>query len=189
MRRLAAGSLLALSLVAAGCGGSSKKSGSASGTSGAASLVPFDATAYVAINTDLGSGQWKSLNSLLGKFPSKDQLLAKFRAQIQQQGVDWNKDVKPALGPELDIAAITNAAGKTEPVAFTQPKDEGKLNALLQKGTGTHPVHEKVGDWTVIAQAQSAIDAVKQASKGKSLQDDSEMACGSWAADRGPSAL
>src|SRR5438105_1459672 len=176
MRRLAAGTLLALSLVAAGCGGSSKKSGSASGTSGAASLVPFDATAYVAINTDLSSGQWKTLNSLLGKFPSKAQLLAKFRAQLQQQGVDWVKDVKPALGPELDIAAITDAAGKNQPVAFTQPKDEGKLNALLQKGNGTHPVHEKVGDWTVIAEKQSTIDAVKQASKGKSLQDDSAFA-------------
>ena len=176
MRRLAAGTLLTLALVAAGCGGSSKKSGSASGTSGAASLVPADATAYVAVNTDLASGQWKTLNSLLGKFPSKDQLLAKFRAQLQKQGVDWVKDVKPALGPELDIAAITDATGKNQPVAFTQPKDEGKLNALLQKGSAPHPVHEKVGDWTVIAQKQSAIDAVKQASDGKSLQDDSAFA-------------
>src|SRR2546423_5656949 len=176
MRRLAAGTLAALALVAAGCGGSSKKSGSASGSSGAASIVPGDATAYVAINTDLKSGQWKALNSLVGKFPSKDQLLAKLRAQLQQQGVDWDKDVKPALGPELDIAAIAVATGKTEAVAFVQPSDESKLNALLQKGSGTHPLHEKVGDWTVIAQKQSAIDAVKQASSGKSLQDDSTFA-------------
>ena len=176
MRRLAAGTLAALALVAAGCGSSSKKSGSASGTSGAASIVPGDATAYVAINTDLKSGQWKALNSLVGKFPSKDQLLAKLRAQLQQQGVDWDKDVKPALGPELDIAAIAVATGKTEAVAFVQPSDESKLNALLQKGSGTHPLHEKVGDWTVIAQKQSAIDAVKQASSGKSLQDDSTFA-------------
>jgi hypothetical protein len=174
MRRLLAGLLaaLALTLLAAGCGGSSKKSGSASGSAGAAGLVPADATAYVAINTDLSSDQWKTLDSLLKKFPSRDQLLAMFRAQLEQQGVDWNKDVKPALGPEVDVAAITDATGKTVPVGFVQPKDEGKLNALLQKGSAPHPVHEKVGDWTVVAEKQSTIDAVKQASSGKSLSDD-----------------
>jgi hypothetical protein len=174
MRRLVAGILaaLALALLAAGCGGSSKKSGSASGSEGAATLVPADATAYVAINTDLSSAQWKTLNSLLGKFPSKDQLLAMFRAELQKQDVDWNNDVKPALGPELDVAAITDATGQTQPVAFLQPKDEGKLNALLQKGSGTHPLHEKVGDWTVIAEKQATIDAVKQAEKGNSIADN-----------------
>jgi hypothetical protein len=174
VRRLGAAffAVLALALLVAGCGGS-KKSGSASGSGGAASIVPADATAYVAINTDMGSGQWKTLNSLVGKFPSKDQLLAKFRAMLQQQGVDWEKDVKPALGPELDVAAVTDATGKNQPVAFVQPKDESKLNALLQKGSGTHPVHEKVGDWTVIAEKQTTLDAVKQADKNKSLADDS----------------
>jgi uncharacterized protein DUF3352 len=177
MRRLTAGTLAALALVAAGCGGGSKKSGSASGTtSGAASIVPGDATAYIAINTDLTSAQWKALNALVGKFPSKDQLLGKFRAQLQQQGVDWDKDVKPALGDELDIAAITDATGKSQPVAFTKPNDEAKLNALLQKGSGTHPVHEKIDDWTVIAEKQSTLDAVKQAKDGKSLQDSSVFA-------------
>src|SRR5436190_11014422 len=176
MRRLAAGTLLTLALVAAGCGGSSKKSGSASGTSGAASLVPADATAYVAINTDLKSDQWKTLDSLLGKFPSKDQLLAMFRAQLQQQGVDWDRDVKPALGPELDVAAVADASGQTRPVAFVQPKDESKLDALLKKGSGTHPVHEKVDDWTVIAEKQTTLDAVKQASGGTSLEDDKAFA-------------
>jgi hypothetical protein len=162
-----------LALVAAGCGSGSKKSGSASGTSGAASLVPADATAYVAINTDLKSDQWKTLDSLAGKFPSKDQLLAKFRAELQKQGVDWDRDVKPALGSELDVAAITDASGKNQPVAFTKPNDEDKLNALLQKGNGTHPVHEKIDDWTVIAERQSGLDAVKAAKDGKSLQDSS----------------
>jgi hypothetical protein len=139
-------------------------------------MVPADATAYVAINTDLSSDQWKTLNTLVGKFPSKDQLLAMFRAQLQKEGVDWEQDVKPALGPELDVAAITDAAGKTQPVAFLQPKDEDKLNALLQKGSGTHPVHEKVGDWTVVAEKQATIDAIKQVPDGKSLQDDSAFA-------------
>jgi hypothetical protein len=176
MRRLTAGTLAALALVAAGCGGGSKKSGGASGSEGAATIVPANATAYVAINSDLSSAQLKTVNSLLGKFPSKDQLLAKFRAQLQQQGVDWDKDVKPALGPELDIAAIATASGKTEAVAFTKPKDEGKLNALLQKGNGPHPVTEKVDGWAVIAQKQATIDAVKEASGGTSLQDSSGFA-------------
>ena len=176
MRRPAVALLAVLALAVAGCGGSSKKAGSASGSSGAASLVPANATAYVAINTDLSSSQWKTLNSLVEKFPSKAKLLAMFRTELQKQGVYWEQDVKPALGPELDAAAITDAAGKTQPVAFVQPKDEAKLDALLQKGSGPHPVHEKVGDWTVIAQQQATIDAVKQAQDGKSLQDNGDFA-------------
>ncbi|HEX6699553.1 MAG TPA: DUF3352 domain-containing protein [Gaiellaceae bacterium] len=172
MRRVLAGTLAALALVAAGCGGGSKKSGSASGTSGAASLVPADATAYVAISTDLKSDQWKGLDALAGKFPAKGQVLAMFRAELQKQGVDWDRDVKPALGSELDVAAITDASGKTQEVAFTKPADEDKLNALLQKGKPPHPVHEKIGDWTVIAEKQAGLDAVKAAKDGKSLQDE-----------------
>jgi len=59
MRIFAAVSFTVLSIVAAGCGGSSSgvASGAALGT-GAANLVPADACAFASVDTDLGSQQW-----------------------------------------------------------------------------------------------------------------------------------
>src|SRR5712691_851696 len=175
--RRAIGALLltSLALAATACGGSSK--GSASGGESAATLVPQSAVAFVALNTDLSSGQWKTVDGLLQKFPARDQLLASIRSQLTQQGVDWEKDVKPALGKELDVAVLSisgSSAGKTDAVAFLKPNDEGKLNALLEKGTGQKPVHEKIEGWTAIAQSQSTLDEIKNR-KGKPLSDDSDF--------------
>jgi hypothetical protein len=173
MRALAATTFTALALVAAGCGGSSSSSGSASGSAGAAALVPRDAAAYVAVNTDLKSSQWKQVDDLLNKFPSKDRLLQSLRGDLAKQGVDFDSDVKPALGDEIDVAVLVTQTGSRQVVALTKPKDEAKFDALLKKGSPPHPVHEKVDGWTVVAQKQAGLDAVKAASKGSSLQDDS----------------
>ena len=172
MRAFAATTLTALALVAAGCGGSSSSSGSASGSAGAAGLVPRDAVAYVAIDTDLDSSQWKQVDELLRKFPSRDRLLRSFESSLGQQGVDFDRDVKPALGDELDVAALATRGGERRVVALTKPKDEAKLEALLKKGDGPHPVHAKVDGWTVISDKQAGIDAVEAASGGDSLEDD-----------------
>lgn len=171
MRALAA-ALTTLALVAAGCGGSSSSSGSASGSAGAAALVPRDATAYVALNTDAGSAQRKQAADLLDKLPSKDQLLRSLMSSLRQQGIEYDRDVEPALGDELDVAVLAAQGGETQSVALTKPKDEAKLEALLKKGSGPHPVHEQVKGWTVISKKQAGIDAVKAAADGDSLGDD-----------------
>src|SRR5439155_14160185 len=88
----------ALALLAAGCGGKKQAAGSGS----AAPLVRADLLSFGGIDTDFGSSQWKQLDALAKKFPGRDQAIESLKKSIAGEGVDFDKDVKPALGPELD---------------------------------------------------------------------------------------
>jgi hypothetical protein len=163
---------LALALAATACGGTST-SASGGGTDGAA-VVPADSLAYVAINSDLSSSQWKTVDGLLNKFPGKDELLSKLRASFEKDtNANWETDVKPALGKEIDVAVF---GAKPYVVGLTQPADKGKFDALVKKlnasDSGNPAVTADVSGWTVIADTQAAIDAFKQASSGSKLADD-----------------
>lgn len=168
--------MAALALAAAGFGGSSNKSAGATGSGGSgADVVPASAPVFVSINSDLSSAQWKTLGTLSDKFPGKAGLIAQAKASLQKQGVDWDKDIKPALGPEIDIAVLSLSNGASDTVVLTQPKDEAKLNAALDKGSPPHPVHETVNGWTVYANSQSALDAYKSAQSGDKLSKQSSF--------------
>jgi hypothetical protein len=179
MRRLAAAAFLAaLAFVGAGCGGGSKSG--ATGSSGAASLVSANAPFYASIDTSLSSDQWKAFNSLLDKFPGKDKLLTQLRQSLESDTkVTWKNDVKPALGSELDVAALDlDPAGNV--VGFLQPKDEDAFNRFVKK---TNAEAKKPSDkiyvldykgWKVIADSQAKLDRFKQqAGSGAKLADDS----------------
>ncbi|MDQ5821043.1 MAG: DUF3352 domain-containing protein [Actinomycetota bacterium] len=163
---------LALFLSACGGGGGSSSSGSASSAPSGADEASAAALAFISVNTDLSSGQWDAVNKLLAKFPGKDKLLADMRQSFEaDSGVSWEQDVKPALGPEIDIVVL-DAQGAT--VGLTQPKDEAKFDALVAKAKAQdgNLVTEKVGDWTVISDKQASIDLFKQGSSGSKLADD-----------------
>ncbi len=152
----------------AGCGGFSG-AGSGSATIGAgASVAPADAVAFVAVDTNASSSQWQAVNSLLQKFPSHDALMTKLEQSFAQKTkLSWADDVKPALGPELDLVVLPAAAnGKPELVGLVQPGDSAKLDALLQKLGASHGktfVTAQVGGWTAVAGSQAALDAVSGA--------------------------
>jgi hypothetical protein len=177
--RLAAAPLAALALLAAGCGGSSSSKGSASGSAAGATVVPASAVAYLSVNTDLGSDQWKKVDALSKKFPGRAKALADFEQQLAKQGIDFKKDVKPALGPEVDVAWLDFADGGQNAVAVTQPKDDAKFAALVKKNNADSSNHklytEKVGDWTALAQSQATLDRLKSAQNGAKLADDSSF--------------
>src|SRR5712691_8670201 len=98
---------------------------------GAASLAPSDAVAFVAIDSSLTSGRWDALNGVLDKFPSRDKLLAQLQRGFEQKmKLNWESDVKPALGDELDIVVLPGT--QEEYVGLTQPHDQAKLDALLK---------------------------------------------------------
>jgi hypothetical protein len=150
----------------AGCGGSSG-AGSGSATIGAgASVAPADAVAFVAVDTNASSSQWQAVDGLLQKFPGYDALLAKLQQSFTQKTqLSWADDVKPALGPELDLVVLPAAAnGKPELVGLVQPGSVAKLDALLQKlGTSngkTYLSAQVGGGWTAFAGSQAALDAV-----------------------------
>jgi Protein of unknown function (DUF3352) len=163
----------ALAATAAGCGGTAT-SASGGGTAGAA-VVPADALAYVAIDTDLSSSQWKTVDDLLNKFPGKDQLLAKLKASFENDTkASWENDVKPALGKEADIAVFGT---KPNVVLLTQPADKAKFDALVKKldatSGGDPSAVGEVNGWTVLSDSPASIAAFNQASSGNKLADDS----------------
>jgi Protein of unknown function (DUF3352) len=177
MRLAAAAPLAALALLAGGCGGSSK--GSASGSAAGATVVPASAVAYVSVNSDLGSDQWKKVDALSKKFPGRAKALAEFQKELAKDGIDFKKDVKPALGPEIDFAWLDFADNGRNVAAVMQPKDDAKLAALVKKnndGPNNQKLYtEKVGDWTAVARSQATLDRLKSAQNGAKLADDSSF--------------
>ena len=149
----------AIVALAAGCGSGSNIA--SKGIGGAAALVPSDAIAFVALDSDLSSGQWGAVDGLLQKFPAHDQLLASLRVSFEQHAkLSWTDDVKPALGSELDLVALPGKQPRL--VGLTQGGDRAKLTALLRK-LDPGIVSEQLDGWTVFSREQSAVDAVTQA--------------------------
>lgn len=178
-RFLAAGLLATLAVAVAGCGGGAKTS--ASGESGA-KLVRSGALAFVALDSDLGSSQWQQLDDLSKKFPGRSQALAQIKQGLAENGVDYEKDVKPALGPEVDVAVVAGgpSAGATSFALLTEPKDAAKFKALIAKlnandqdPSAKPAVYREVDGWYAVAESQAQIDAVLKTSGGQALSDDS----------------
>jgi hypothetical protein len=152
-------------LLAAGCGG-----GAATGSSGSgASLVRSDALAFVSLDTDLGSSQWKQVDELSKKFPGRDMALRQFRQSLSKNGVDYDKDVKPALGSEVDIVFVPGTkVSDFAVVGLTKPKDAGRLKDLVKKlnatdTSGQPAVYREVKGWYALSDSQAHIT---QALKG-----------------------
>jgi hypothetical protein len=168
--RLKAGlvAAVAAALVAAGCGGSA---GGNKQASGGKSIAPGSAVAYLSIDTDVDSAAWKKAQALLDRFPGKNKILSHLRSSLEDEGLDWETDVKPALGNETE--AVFLDADSEHVVGLTKPKDQAKFDALLAKSTPPM-VSEQVDGWTVFAEQQSFLDEFDKArSDSGSLSDDS----------------
>ncbi len=161
MRAAAAALALGLLLVAAGCGNSTAATGTSSGTD-AASLVPASALAYVSVDANLDSQSWQVVSDLVGPIGT---------------GVDYKRDIHPALGDRVNLAVLGVDNGKPEAVAIVQPTDVAKLQALAKKfDQGTeHYTVENIGGWSVVADSAAAFQAVRDASTGSSLADSADF--------------
>lgn len=170
--------LALLAFVLAGCGGGAKSSSSTGGgsTPEGAKLVRAGVLAFVAIDSDLSSGQWQQLDTLSHKFPGRDKAIAQLKRSLTQHGVDYDRDVKPALGPEVDIAVSGTSRGSTNVVALTKPDDPARFKALVAKlnasdSSGDRAVYRQVDDWYALSNSQAAIDDVVKTS-GTTLDAD-----------------
>jgi len=164
LRALAATLVTGLAVVTAGCGGGGGTSGESSAAG--AAIAPASAPLFISVNTDLEGDQIKTFRTLLDRFPGSDGLLRMALAELEQGDFDFEQDVKPALGPELDIVLLDlgqgGGASNSKAVALLQPDDPAKLDALLKKDTeGTPTVKEEVDGWTVLAESQASIDLFK----------------------------
>ena len=177
----------AVALTAAGCGGGSQ-AGAGSALGGAASIAPADSVALVAVDTDLGSGQWQAVNGLLAKFPAHDSLVTQLRQAFEKSSkLSWANDVKPGLGAELDVVVLPAAAGgKPETVALVQPGDQAKLDALVAKLSatgGTKILSKSIGGWTALSASRAALDAVAGATSHLAADGVYQEATGKLAGD------
>ena len=94
--------------------------------------------------------------------------------------LDWERDVKPALGDEISLVWLDFEAGGGNVVAVTKPKDKEKFLAAVEKGNAAQqqPGDEQLlvgelDDWLVLSDSQAKIDRFKQqVPKGASLADD-----------------
>jgi hypothetical protein len=161
-------------LLLTGCGGSSTASAASGGSVPAgAAQVPASVSAFFTLDSSFGD-QWQTVNQLLDRFPSKDELVASLQQSLAKSGVDFDKDIKQTIGPELDFALFDDpkAAGVTG-VGLTQPKDRAGFEAALEKADDP-PVTEELGDWLLISDSQAHIDAFKALTGGK-LSDDASF--------------
>jgi hypothetical protein len=161
VRKLLLAPIVALVLVSPSFGG-----GGGSIPDGA-SVAPASAPAFIAINTDFTSDQWKSTTALFDKFPGGQDLLA----QIQKGAGGVNlADLKAAVGPEVDLVLLDLTGGKYDTVAMTKPKDKAKLDALLAQSKPPSK-SEEVEGWTVTADSQATLDAFDAARASGKLSD------------------
>jgi hypothetical protein len=165
--------VVATALAASGCGGSG------SSTPAGASFAPASAAAFVSVDSDPASAQWKYADELSHRFPGRRDAVDSAEGSFRSgSGLDFEKDVKPALGPELDFVWLDLDHGGRDVVALMQPKDETAFDRAVAKGNAqdrSSPLlHEQVDGWEVMAAKQSAIDAFKRAhaAGGPVLADD-----------------
>lgn len=175
MRAAAAAVALAiLTLVAAGCGTSAAGVATGSTAGGdAASLVPADASAFVAVDTNLSSTQWQNVDSLTQSFPARTKLLDRLNTELQKHGVSLKNDVEPALGDEVDVAAL----GKSDVVAFTKPKDTAKLENLVSKLSTAKEKYtvQQIDGWSVIADSPDLFTRISNVQSGNSLASNAQF--------------
>lgn len=165
--------VLAAALAAVGCGGGG--GGSSETASGPSVVVPGNAVAYIWSNNNTSSTAWKNAAALLDRFPAKDELIAKFKSSLSEQGVDWDTDLKPALGKESALAWLDFQNDGEDFVAIMKPKDRTRMLDLLSKADPA-PVHEDVDGWLVVAKSQTVLDRFDQArAENGSLGDQSEF--------------
>ena len=158
-------------LVAAGCADSEQAS---STVPESASLAPADAIVYATITTDEGSSQWENAERVLEKIPgARDGLARAIESSLSEEGLTWEEDIAPALGPELVMVATADL----KPVVLLQPEDEGKLTALLEKGDEEF-VRGEVDDWVALAQTQEDLTAYQTARERANLADDQALTAG-----------
>jgi hypothetical protein len=163
MRVAVAAALAACSLLmAAGCGSSTAATGQTRGD--AADLVPPSALAFVSADANLDSAQWRTVTDLFGpiELPKK---------------LDYQRDVEPAVGDELNVAVLGVESGKPEAVAIVKSKDEAKLRSLAARFDegGDHYTVQDIAGWSVVADSAANFQAVRDASTGMSLADTAEF--------------
>ena len=135
MRHLLAIFALGLAFGIAGCGGGSEGGGPLENALG---YLPADSPFAATLATDVDGKQVKAIEKILGRFPFAGQVRGQLNEALEQQDLDFEKDLKPALGNEfvvgaLDAKSFTADDSEARVIGAIQAKDKGALEKLLEK--------------------------------------------------------
>jgi uncharacterized protein DUF3352 len=164
-RGLSAAFLCGLMIALSGCGGDGGGGTQLSG----AEMVPADVPLFISIDADLESEQWQTAQDLLDRFPGRERFLNELKEELADDEVDFDRDVRPVLGPEIGVAWLDIENNGTF-VGLMRPKDPAKLNALLEKGDDPL-VHTEIDGWTVAANSQAVLERFRREQGGEKLSD------------------
>jgi hypothetical protein len=153
---LAALAVCSVAVLAACGGGSGVGSGE---TPEGAALVSGATPVFVSIASDFDGEQWQAVEQLVQRFPSGPAALDDLFSSLSEDGIDFETELKPALGPEVDIAMLDLEQDEPTVVLFTRPSDPARLEALL--GESDDPLFWRdIDGWYAVAEVESAIDRV-----------------------------
>jgi hypothetical protein len=135
MRRTLATGLALIAIAVAGCGGGGSGSGGSGPLDNALGYLPQSAPVVVAVDTNLNGGQWQALGATAKKFSFGPQIENQLKQQLNQQGLDFDTQIKPLLG---NPAVIGSSDLKSFVIAL-EVKDKGKLGGLLKQSKDLKP--------------------------------------------------
>ncbi len=151
------------SLAVAGCGGQS-----AAPTSAGASLAPATTAVLVSVDTNFDAASWSQFQSQLEQLGGEDLLSNAFGGD----GLDLERDVEPALGPETYVVVLS-LADETSTILLTQPNDPAKLQALVEK-SGEPAVTREIEGWSAVADTEAALDRFEAARERGTLEGEDD---------------
>ena len=164
-----AGILAALALVLVGCGGTT------GAAAGGADIAPADVPAFASFNTDLESDQWQTVGDLADRFPDKEKAIKFIQQSLRDEELDWERDVKPALGAELDLVWLDFQNDGENFVGLMQPDDEEAFRRLAKKDPDDELVYEQFRGWYVLAVNRALIDRFRRESQAGGPLADSDV--------------
>jgi hypothetical protein len=159
---------VAFSALLVGCGG-----GGGDAATGAAEIVPASAAVFVSVDTDFEGEQWQRAEELVRRFPGGRDALRSLLRELESEDVDFERDVKPAVGPEVGLVWL-ELADDAAVVLLTQPRDEAKFQELVEGGDDP-AVTAEFDDWTAVAETQETLDRFGDERQGDSLADSDEF--------------
>jgi hypothetical protein len=159
--RLLLASLAAIAAVVAlaACGGGGATTAAA--VSDGARLAPASVPAYAEIDTTVGGAEWRRADALLQRLPAREDLLKTLERELAAAGLDWERDVRPALGDTLYLVRLDPSRKGTE-VGYTRPAEPARFDDLLDRLRDPELVHRRLGPWTLFAESQGALDRFEQ---------------------------
>ena len=163
--------LVATAALATGCAGS-KDAGATVPES--ASLAPADAIAFASITTDADSEQWKQADEVLARVPAlRDGLTSAIASGLGEQGLDWETDVAPALGPEVVVVGTASH----HPIVLVRPESEEQLDALLER-IDEDLARAEVDGNVALAETQAQLTEYRAALARGTIEADPEFVAG-----------